>query len=352
MRAIVALWLWVGAAVAGGSEWPASGHRAGADFPRCASCAAPDSLFRFHSRFWVNLHHYAYEQALLTADPARAGGTSGVVATLEGLGEEERVAWQRIVEHYRQAVIDHDLLFNERLVRLDWLLGQVDDEAGGPADGAALVSAGVDPELAALLAEAAPAYRSAWWPAHDAANEEWIDEVSPLADRYAELASRLAADYQAEWPREPIDVDVLVFANWAGAYTTTDPNHIRVSASLEANRDLGGLEMLFHEASHTMVSGRRGAVGAGVRREAERLGIDTPRRVWHAILFYTTGERVGQRLEQDGVTDFVPFAEAYGLWERGEWPVYRSALEEYWQPYLDGRVTFDEALAGVVEALR
>ena len=312
------------------------------------SFAQADSPFRFHSRFWVNLHHFAYEQALLTAEPARPRGTSGAVAALDGLDDEEKAAWNRLLDHYRQELIDRDLLFNGYLVRLDWALGRLDETS----DEGALVESGVDSVLAELLTAAAPGYRRDTWPVHDAANRGWIDEVSPLVSRYVALGGQLAEAYRSHWPREPIEVDVIVFANWAGAYTTTDPNHIRISSSLEANRSLGGLEGVFHEASHTMVGGRRGAVAEGIRRESERLDIEPPPRLWHAILFYTTGERVAKMLEQDGVEGFVPFAVAYGLWERGEWPAYRTALEAHWQPYLDGRATFEEALAGTVSALR
>ena len=50
-----------------------------------------DSLFRFHSRFWPNLHHFVYEQALLTADPPRPRGSTGEVALAGVSGREDRL---------------------------------------------------------------------------------------------------------------------------------------------------------------------------------------------------------------------------------------------------------------------
>ena len=46
-------------------------------------------------------------------------------------------------------------------------------------------------------------------------------------------------------------VDLLVYANWAGAYTTGGPAHIVLSSTDEDSLADGALETLFHEASHT-----------------------------------------------------------------------------------------------------
>jgi len=47
---------------------------------------------------------------------------------------------------------------------------------------------------------------------------------------------------------------------------------------------------------------------------------------------------------------YVPYAVREGLYKRG-WENYLRLLTEYWQPYLDGRVTFDDAIAHMVSAL-
>lgn len=320
----------------------------GAELP--APPLAPDSLFRFHSRFWPNLHHFAYEQALLTADPPRTRGSGGEVASPEGLAAEEADAWASTVAFYRDSLIDRDLLFDDDLIALDRILGGLSPDA----DRGALTDAGVPEPLAAALEDAARAYRQRWWPVHDAANRRWIERVEGLVGHYgAELATDLADAYQAEWPREVIDVDVLSFANWAGAYTSTDPPHIRVSSSLQEYADWWALEMIFHEASHTMVGGRTGAVSAAIRQAARSAGVERPRWLWHAIIFYTTGELVRRSLQKDTAVLFVPYAVRQGLWFQGEERQAEfEALTEHWQPYLDGQTEFEAAITAVVAALR
>lgn len=315
-----------------------------------ASAAAVDSLFRFHSRFWPNLHHFAYEQALLTADPPRTRGSTGQVASAEDLSAGEAAAWAAAVSFYRDSLIERDLLFDDELIALDRILGELPADT----DEGALLAAGIPESLAAVLAHAAPVYRQRWWPVHDEANRQWIDSHQQLVVHYGgELAAELADAYQTEWPSEVIDVDVLTYANWAGAYTSTDPPHIRLSSSLEENTDWWALEMVFHEASHTMVGGRRGAVAAAIRASAERAGVTRPRWLWHAIIFYTTGELVRRALQKDTAVFFVPYAVRQELWFRDD--ARRAefeALSLHWQPYLDGAVDFESSIAAVVEELR
>lgn len=311
---------------------------------------AADSLFRFHSRFWPNLHHFAYEQALLTAAPPRPRGSTGQIASVDELPANEAASWNAALTFYRDSLIDRDLLFDDDLIELDWILGGL---AGG-ADEEALVEAGVPGPLAAVLAAAAPVYRRYWWPGHDAANRRWIEPHEGLVVHYGdELSAELAGAYQAEWPGEVIQVDVLTYANWAGAYTSRNPAHIRISSSLEEHREWGGLESVYHEASHTMVGGRRGAVAVAIRQAAEEAGVERPRWLWHAIIFYTTGELVRRALQQDTAVFFVPYAIRVGLWRRDEERQAEfAALQEHWQPYLDGQTDFEPAIAAVVQAIQ
>jgi hypothetical protein len=47
---------------------------------------------------------------------------------------------------------------------------------------------------------------------------------------------------------------------------------------------------------------------------------------------------------------YVPYAVREGLYKRG-WENYLRVLTQYWQPYLDGRVEFSDAIAHMVSAL-
>ena len=67
----------------------------------------------------------------------------------------------------------------------------------------------------------------------------------------------------------------------------------------------------------------------------------------HVFIFYTAGALTHRMLP-----DHVPYAEKNGLWERV--PDFKHALpllKQYWQPYLDGTTTLDQALVGYAAAL-
>src|SRR3712207_9297949 len=61
--------------------------------------------------------------------------------------------------------------------------------------------------------------------------------------------------------------------------------------------------------------------------------------LWHAILFYTSGELTRRALARRGVSDYQPYI--LGMYGRG-FGGFRRALETHWQAYLDGKVSRSE----------
>jgi hypothetical protein len=123
----------------------------------------------------------------------------------------------------------------------------------------------------------------------------------------------------------------------------TDHPHIKcrsasyaVSSLDTGNQDDQGLEILFHEVLHTMDDTLASALDAAFRRQ----GKIPPRDPTHVFIFYTAGA-----LTQRMIPQHVPYAEKNGLW--GRIPDFTRALpvlQRSWQPYLDGRMTFADAL--------
>ncbi|HEY8019566.1 MAG TPA: hypothetical protein VIH93_00600 [Thermoanaerobaculia bacterium] len=311
-------------------------------------CPAADPVlagvppFELRSSFWVNLHHFLYQQALPAASgagpaPERAGGD-------QALGPEERKAWSESLEFYRASITPHDL--SEREMRhTEYLLADV-------ADAAQPSRSTLEPKLAAALERAAPAYRAHWWAAHDRANRFWISVVTPMVQQLGgRIMGQIAAAYGTSWPPTPILVDVAVYANWAGAYTTLgDPMHTIISSTDPTYQAFAAFEMLFHEASHTLVDGRNGRIPRTIERECLAQKKAIPRDLTHAIIFYTAGELARRDLADAGVAGYVPYAERNGLWGRS-WPRYKASLERFWLPYLDGKSELDGAIAQLVGTL-
>ena len=303
--------------------------------------AKAQALFDFHSDAWVNLHHVLYEEAL-RRHPQRDGSPSQSLLPPTQLTPDELAAWATAVSYYDKEFIvaERDLLFDDGLRQIEIALTQPSGESQ--------LSAQVPQALRAALQSAAPVYTKHWWPMHDASNRQVVASLTPSLQKYgARLQSDLAGVYRSAWPRARMRVDVVYYANWAGAYSFVTPAQIAL-ASMPDDRSAGWrkLELLFHEASHALV----GQLDADIAAAAQRQG-RAPEQLWHATLFFTTGEIVRRTLEKDGIADYVPYAYYNGLFAAdGDWSSYARALEKHWAPYLSGNAGYEPALNALVEA--
>jgi hypothetical protein len=318
----------------------------------------PLPVFEFHSGFWLNLHHTLYRIARSqragssTANPA--GSNTGIVNLSPG---EQRV-WSSAISYYSKTYADNDITVSLEMILIKNQLEDFETCADLAGNKKKSCDAGLPAKLTEALDAAAQVYRARLWPEHDRANRRWISAVAPLVRRNGlDLAHRLAEIYQTNWPKDRIRVDVTTYAGSTGAYTSLDPLRVTVSSTDARNQGPEALEVLFHEASHGIAD----SVQDAIFRECRQREKPIPRDLWHALLFYTTGELIRPlALDNSGSpsasspanssTGYVPYAVREGLYKRG-WENYLRLLTEYWQPYLDGRVTFDDAIAHMVSAL-
>lgn len=259
--------------------------------------------FDFHSNFWVNLHHFLYEQALAKS-PEQSGSE----------------AWNHALEVYRKDITTHELLSRD-IAGINIALSKIENTQS-------LQGSGIDAELTQTLERAAPVYKARWWPEHNRQNLAWIDAATPLVARYETVVKKdLSAACQTPWPSAPIRTDVAEYASWAGAYTVLEPTLITISSSGPVTQKV--VEALFHEASHAMIQKISDALTAELESQKK---LFQRRAFWHAVLFYTAGEVAQRHLDHYtmiGVKD--------GILERA-WPGALPILEKDWKPYLDGKI--------------
>jgi hypothetical protein len=319
--------------------------------------SGPRPIFEFHSGFWLNLHHFLYEQARIAEHIQTSQGGSAKSANADPKkSSDTSPAWQAAVDYYRKNVAHRDLLFDQNMVLINNRLADL--ETCPDLSGRTITSctSGLQTNMIAALEGAAPLYRSRWWSEHDRKNRDWIDGDAPLVRQIGlPLAEDLSSVYQKPWQREPIRVDVVIYAGPFGAYTSLDPTHITVASGDPRNEGLAGFEILFHEASHALAVPVQDAISEDCRLR----DIPIPRDLWHALLFYTTGEMVRRaaaegKLQLPGAetkaASYTPYAYRNNLYSRG-WEDYLRLLEAYWQPYLDGRTDFEHAIRAVVAGL-
>jgi hypothetical protein len=318
---------------------------------------APAPVFEFHSGFWVNLHHFLYLQGRMqrergenALDQAQIVSLSKL-ASMDGMSADQRRAWNDAVQTYAGSWSSRDLLLNNQMVLINDRLAELEDCPDLAGRAATECTSGIVPQLVMALDKAAPIYRQRWWPEQDRLNREWIAAMTPrLRSLGASLSGALAEIYQSRWPAR-IHVDVVYYAGPQGAYTSLAPVHLVIATSDNRNRNMTGFETLVYEASHTLAGG----VEDAIERECRRLQKPIPRDLWHALLLYTTEKRIarlgpGMVLSADAASKSQSSGSITGLEDRG-WGNYKLLLERYWQPYLDGRIELDTAVAHLVNAI-
>jgi hypothetical protein len=334
------------------------------------SIYGPLPVFEFHSGFWVNLHHFLYHEARArlaekdqTAASTKAGNSGPALKSTQQatpLTVAEEKTWNEVLDYYAANYAQKDPLINIDLILLKNQLGDFEDCTELTGHQKRSCDAGLPGNVGPMLEAAAPIYRAHWWPDHDRANRRWVAKVAPLVrEQGVGLSEKLADIYQTHWPKEKIRVEVCVYANSVGAYTTLDPLRVTIASADARNQGPEALEVLFHEASHDIAQ----PVDAAIRRECKQRDKPIPRDLWHALIIYTTGEVLRPVMEdaaaEKGGGDAptpkpkvpqVPYALRDILSQRG-WEEYHLMLTMYWQPYLDGKVKFDDAIAHLVSAV-
>ncbi|MEW5852062.1 MAG: hypothetical protein AB2A00_24955 [Myxococcota bacterium] len=293
----------------------------------------------FHSAFWPNLHHTLYvaawsrrprtgERPMAGTFPEPLGGT---------LTREEQTAWDAAVAYYDRELASHDLLFHPPMspIRMATI-----------SSGETLVETELPKELATVLKAAAPVYQRHWWPLHDKANRAWIaDMAARIIDVAPEVTGKLAGLYGTPWFAEPIRVDVVRTANVQGAYTgTRGMVHITVAGGDAAHAGWGGVEILFHEASHALVGPLRTAIDT----QLEKAGKRAP-ELWHVVLFYVAGEVVKQTLARRKVA-YTQYLYSTGLFDKA-WPQHRKNVESHVPAFIDGKLTREQLAQRLSEGL-
>jgi hypothetical protein len=231
---------------------------------------------------------------------------------------------------------------------LDNLLPDIVLALGEADDAATLDGVAIGAETRTLLERAAPIYRKAWWPAHNAANRAWRSSMQALLDRHGQaVLAFIVRAYGQQWPAGGFPVHASGYANWSGAYSTLRPRGslLVLSSLYKGNEGLLGLELLFHEAMHQWDN----QMATILRTHAIAANTSAPGDLSHALIFFTPGEAV-RRVEPR----HVPSTEVFGIWKQrlSGSPVpaerLRPLLMETWKPYLDGDGTRDTALGALL----
>jgi hypothetical protein len=232
-----------------------------------------------------------------------------------------------------------DFLLDPVIVRIHNTLAVVGDVAQ-------LSDGTLDPAVVTTLNKAAPIYRARLWPARQRDNTAWIASAQMLLGQHeTALAASHAAAHRITWPREPYLVDVVGEIGPNSAVTHEGPAgfaaHIQPGSASPRNTGDAPLELLFHEASHVVSVG--GRLTAMIDDECARQKVTPPGNLWHTMIMFTSGALTRLELAKTART-YTPYVDRYAQLTGVE----RSSFERNWQPYLDGKIPFEQALHDLV----
>jgi hypothetical protein len=295
------------------------------------------ATFVFQNNFWLNLHQFVRGEAYRRSVKAAPGLDPA------SLNDADRATWIAAVDAYADFA-KRDVLFDPELRALNNALVAMRDAAQLPEG---VVSAATTRTLNA----AAPIYRAHTWPARQRDNDAWIAGARTLVEQHgAAMSAALAGAYRIMWPDEPVLVDAVgeIGPNSAITHDGLPGFAAHTQAGAASLRSTGDapLELLFHEAGHILSVG--GRITAMIDEEAARQKLEAPRDLWHQVMMYTAGVVAKRELANTGHPGYRTYGERYPSMPAA----VREAFERSWQPYLDGKTPFEQALHDLVRDAR
>lgn len=312
----------------------ATGLGAGAPAVPAIDDPADADVGRYHlqSNEWVTLHQrLMYEARFGDAPPP------------DGVTGADLTAWNTAVEQYktwlgprRSPILDTELIVVNRILS--------ETKAGSR------LPRGIPDPVAKVLEAARPLYEKGQWARDDAANRFWLALAVPLLrSAAAELIAAHEKAYGVPFPKR-IRVDVVSYGWEFGAYTVGDGHEVHsvIQSTDAGSQGFAALEALMHEPSHGIVEPDQGAIGADLSRAAAALHVKPPYNLWHALLFYTSGELTRRVLAERGVANYTPVIQI-GMFDR-QFKGFREVFDQHGRAWLDGKEPRDEAMRAIVQA--
>lgn len=167
-----------------------------------------------------------------------------------------------------------------------------------------------------LLKNFNPVYKKYFWKLHSDRNKEILNKHLPAIKKIeSDVFQSIATLAQAEWPEGKMRVDLSVHASRSGGYNLQKPVIILISTANERVAGTQFIEMLFHEASHTIINENTGAISSNIARASKALGKEPPYDFWHMVLFYIVGKSTQEALAKQGI-EHQPHMEKHGIAKR------------------------------------
>ncbi|MCB0722174.1 MAG: hypothetical protein KDC42_07710 [Ignavibacteriae bacterium] len=288
-----------------------------------------------YSSYWLNMHHFLYQ----TADKSSLYkfNTWKIDSTIiNQLPETDRTILNNTLDYYSDNMIMRHLLFSDTMYAIkNWLITLPCDEN--------LPDTFFVDGFTEILNSFDPVYRKYFWETHNKINtDRWNKQSEIIKSIEPALIDEISKYAKKDFP-DRIRVDLTAYSNSLGGYTTEVPPHVILSSDYIYTQGTQWIELIFHEASHTIMS-TEGEINKELVRISAELDKKLPGQYWHAIQFYLVGRIVQKILASKGIEHEIFMFEN---------DVFTRYLKKYFTNnldlYLDGSLTLEKALKNIIK---
>ncbi len=297
--------------------------------------AAATDKFEFYNNYWVNLHHFLYDKALKEAPALTTDSLEN--ALIQSFADADRRIYDQAVEFYRKYLAQRSLV-------ADSILREIHICLTGTAAKNIPNCKTLEAEHVQLFKNFDLVYRKYFWKWHSEQNLRKLNEyLKTIRLVEKDLLTRIANWSGTEWKEGKIPVQLTVHASRSGSYYLLNPLTITISTATERLAGTLFIEMLFHEAAHSIISSTQSAIALQIDKAAKAVGKQPPLDFWHMVLFYLVGEATKEVLGQQGITHQT-YMERYEIAKR-----YYPLLADNMSIYLDNKISLYEALRRTID---
>jgi hypothetical protein len=281
--------------------------------------------------YWFNMHHFLWLEAFMNTE------MDSTLIT-QSLSSENLAQLNIALTYYKEGLVEEDLRMSDYQTSFkEWITSdkaQMDD-----------IPAEFQDHMEVLMSFN-ETYEKLFWPEHFKACKEVLIENLPLIESteeaYVDKITKLTRQF---WDFEKIKVDLTYYAkssDWNPRnrpYTSIFPTHVVMNAVGENDVKGNWVELLYHESAHHLILSSNYFIGGTIKDVVEAKNLKSPRQLWHAILFYLTGEISKDLLEKEK----IPYPETY-MQRNNVFGSSHALLEKHFRPYIDRKVTLAQAV--------
>jgi hypothetical protein len=303
-----------------------------------ASMIAKSEYFEFHSNYWINIHHFLYQQAqgsqvkkLIEDGNHLLNIGEDSIRLILSLSESEKLA--RAIKYY------NDHLTEKSLSKLSdirtWLENQSHQE---PITDTLFTS------IYKILNDFSHVYKRHYWPRHNAQNAQVLSaHLKVIKQVEKDAISKLEQLSGYNWPGVKVRVELTAYANYAGAYTVTDPNMIIFISSLDPfSLQSEFIETVFHEGSHLLFT-RESPFRSEIYFKSQEMKMEFPKDLWHASQFYLCGRLIKDLLKPLGINHTLTM-DLRKIFVKYSTSLFRQVLDKYYLGETNLESTVDSLL--------